>query len=151
MTTPKDDRRRVRQMRLVVAVEDYDRAVEFYRDVLGGEQELQIHSSRGEHVTILDVGRATLEISNAAQIDLIDRVEVGRPVSPHLRLAFEVTDGEAVTSSLVDAGAELVAPPTVTPWSSLNSRLEAPGDLQVTIFQELGTTSPGCEPGPACG
>lgn len=28
-------------------------------------------------------------------------------------------------------------PPTVTPWGSLNSRLQAPGALQITIFQEL--------------
>ena len=30
-----------------------------------------------------------------------------------------------------------VAPPTETPWRSLNARLEAPGGMQVTAFQEL--------------
>ena len=35
-------------------------------------------------------------------------------------------------------GAEPVAPPTETPWGSLNARLEAPGGMQVTAFQELG-------------
>ena len=30
------------------------------------------------------------------------------------------------------------APPTRTPWQSLNSRLDAPADLQITVFQELG-------------
>jgi lactoylglutathione lyase len=34
----------------------------------------------------------------------------------------------------VDAGALLVAPPTVTPWATLNSRLEAPAGLQLTLF-----------------
>ena len=80
---------RVLQMRLVVEAADYDEAVRFYRDVLGAGEELQIHGDEGEKVTILDVGRATLEISNPAQVDLIDRVEVGRRVSPHLRVAFE--------------------------------------------------------------
>ena len=68
---------------------------------------------------------------------MIDRVEVGRPASPRLRVAFEVSDAEGTTQALVDAGAELVAPPTRTPWDSLNARLEAPGGLQVTVFQEL--------------
>jgi catechol 2,3-dioxygenase-like lactoylglutathione lyase family enzyme len=123
-------------MRLVVEASDYDEAVRFYRDVLGADQELQLHGEAGEHVTILDVGRATLEISNPAQVDFIDRVEVGRRVSPHLRVAFEVEDAATVTDELVEAGAELVAAPVRTPWDSLNARLECPGSLQITVFQE---------------
>ena len=134
---------RVLQMRLVVEADDYEEAVRFYRDVLGAGEELQIHGEEGEKVTILDVGRATLEISNPAQVDMIDRVEVGRRVSPHLRVAFEVADAEAVTGQLVVAGAELIAPPTVTPWDSLNARVQAPGNLQVTVFQELEGPSAG--------
>lgn len=129
--------RRVLQMRLVVEASDYDEAVRFYRDVLGAEQELQIHGDAGEKVTILDVGRATLELSNPAQVAMIDRVEVGEPTSPHLRVCFEVTDAEDTTAELARAGAEVVAPPTRTPWHSLNARLEAPAGLQLTVFQEL--------------
>src|SRR5680860_1830091 len=65
-------------------------------------------------------------------------VEVGRRVSPRLRVAFEVADVHGVTGDLVDGGAELIAGPTVTPWQSLNSRLSAPADLQITLFEELG-------------
>ena len=86
---------------------------------------------------ILQAGRATLEISNPAQVDLIDGVEVGRRVSPHLRVAFEVTDVAATTTRLADAGAEVIAPPTRTPWSSLNARFSAPAGLQLTLFEEL--------------
>ena len=129
--------RRVLQMRLVVEADDYEEAVRFYRDVLGADQELQLHGDDGENVTILEVGRATLELSNPAQVAMIDRVEVGRPVSPRLRVAFEVADAASATEDLVDAGADLVAPPTRTPWDSLNARLQAPGDLQITLFQEL--------------
>jgi hypothetical protein len=68
---------------------------------------------------------------------MIDRVEVGRRVSPRLRVAFEVEDVGAATNELVASGAELIAQPTLTPWNSLNSRLEAPGGLQITLFQEL--------------
>ena len=127
----------VRQMRVVVEASDYDEAVRFYRDALGGTTELQVHGEGGEKVTILEVGRATLELSNPAQVDMIDRVEVGHRVSPHVRVAFEVTDAAAATDALVDAGARLVAPPTRTPWNSLNARLEGPADLQLTLFEEL--------------
>ena len=87
---------------------------------------------------ILGAGRATLELSNPAQIDYIDTVETGRTgVSPHYRVAFEVDDCAAVTDRLTAAGAELVAPPTRTPWDSLNSRLQGPADVQLTVFTEL--------------
>lgn len=128
---------RVMQMRLVVEAADYDEAVAFYRDLLGAREELVVEGGGGEKVTILDVGRATLELSNPAQVAMIDEVEVGRRVSPRLRVAFEVADAEGVTRQLVDGGAELIAPPTVTPWQSLNSRLSAPAGLQITLFEEL--------------
>ncbi|HEY9377537.1 MAG TPA: VOC family protein [Jiangellaceae bacterium] len=129
---------RVTQMRLVVEAPDYDRTVAFYRDVLGATEELVVESAGGAKVTILDVGRATLELSNPAQVAMIDDVEVGRRVSPRLRVAFEVANVETVTEDLVQAGAELIAAPVRTPWQSLNSRLSAPADLQITVFQELG-------------
>ena len=74
--------RRVLQMRLVVEAADYDEAVTFYRDVLGAPEELFVDSGDGARVTILDVGRATLELSTPEQVDLIDRVEVGRGSVP---------------------------------------------------------------------
>jgi len=129
--------RRVLQMRLVVEADDYEEAVRFYRDVLGADQELQVYGDDGENVTILEVGRATLELSNPAQVAMIDRVEVGRRVAPRLRVAFEVADARGVTEQLVAGGAELVAEPTLTPWNSLNARLEGPAGLQLTVFEEL--------------
>lgn len=139
----QEGERRVLQMRLVVEAADYDEAVAFYRDVLGLPEELALDGDRGERVTILDAGRATLELSNPAQVAMIDEVEVGRRVSPRLRVCFEVADAEGTTRRLVDAGAELIAAPTVTPWQSLNSRLEAPADLQLTLFEELAQPSEG--------
>jgi predicted enzyme related to lactoylglutathione lyase len=68
---------------------------------------------------------------------MIDDVEVGRQVAPRLRVAFEVDDTDAVTQRLADAGGDVVAPPTRTPWESLNARLDAPAGLHITVFQEL--------------
>lgn len=133
--------RRVLQMRLVVEAADYDEAVAFYRDVLGAPVELRVDGAEGESVTILDVGRATLELSNPQQVAHIDAVEVGRRVAPRLRVAFEVADAAGVAADLVDAGAELIAPPTRTPWDSLNARLAAPAGLQITVFEEGAAAS----------
>ena len=134
---------RVLQMRLVVEAPDYEQAVSFYRDVLGAPEELTVEGDAGEKVTILDMGRATLELSNPAQVAMIDAVEVGRRISPRLRVAFEVADTRAVTNDLVDAGADLLASPTLTPWQSLNSRLSAPANLQITLFEEPGESAGG--------
>ena len=134
---------RVLQMRLVVEAPDYEQAVAFYRDVLGAHEELTVEGDAGEKVTILDMGRATLELSNPAQVAMIDAVEVGRRISPRLRVAFEVADTRAVTNDLVDAGADLLASPTLTPWQSLNSRLSAPANLQITLFEEPGENAGG--------
>ncbi len=115
--------RGARQLRLTVHAEDYEEAVAFYRDVLGLPVELHVESEGGAEVMILDAGRATLELCNTAQVELIDEVEVGRRVSPKFRLALEVIDTDGLTTRARDAGAELVAAPTRTPWNSLNSRL----------------------------
>lgn len=128
----------VRQLRLVVEAEDYDAALTFYRDVLGLPERVAYADGDDERVAILDVGHATLEIANPAHKRAIDDLEVGRQVAGHLRVAFEVDDAAAATERLVGAGAQLVAPPTRTPWNSLNSRLDAPAGLHVTLFQELG-------------
>lgn len=94
-------------------------------------------SGDGGHVSILDAGRATLELADAAHADFVDRVEVGRRVASPIRIALEVADAAAATDAAVQGGATLVAAPTETPWRSLNSRLAAPGDLQLTLFEEL--------------
>jgi predicted enzyme related to lactoylglutathione lyase len=134
--------RRVLQMRLVVEAADYDEAVAFYRDALGAAVELTVDGDSGESVTILDVGRATLELSNPPQVAMIDEVEVGRRVSPRMRVAFEVADAQQVTDDLVAAGAELIKKPVLTPWQSLNARLTGPAGLQLTVFQELEQPPP---------
>ena len=128
---------KVSQLRLVVEAEDLDGAVAFYRDVLGLTEELTVDSEGGARVVILNAGRATLELVNPAQRLLIDDLEVGREVSRHIRVAFEVADTPGVTEDLVSAGADLISAPVETPWRSLNARLEAPAGLQITVFQEL--------------
>lgn len=126
----------VREMRLAVTAEDYDDALRFYRDVVG-MREVGTYEARGAHVTILDAGRATLELSEPAYAAYIDEVEVGRRIAGHIRVAFEVRDAAAATRRLAAGGAHVIAGPVETPWRSLNTRLEGPAGLQLTLFEEL--------------
>ena len=127
----------VRQLRLVVEAEDFDQALRFYRDVLGLPEQLAYQEPGDARVSILDVGRATLELATPAHRRMVDDLEVGLPTDHRLRVALEVDDAQAVTARLVAAGAELVADARETPWRSLNARLEGPAGLHLTVFQEL--------------
>jgi lactoylglutathione lyase len=126
----------VHELRLVVTAPDYEEALRFYRDALGLRQLAAFDDGAG-HVVILDAGRATLELSDVPHAEHIDAVEVGRRVAGHIRVAFGVSDSVRATDRLVEAGATLVAAPVETPWRSLNSRLDAPGGLQLTLFSQL--------------
>jgi lactoylglutathione lyase len=73
-------------------------------------------------VAILDAGLATLELAEPATAEFIDRVEGGRRVAGHIRVALEVDDVQATTSALAAADAEVIAPPRPT-----RSRPPTPG------------------------
>jgi predicted enzyme related to lactoylglutathione lyase len=126
----------VRELRLVVTADDYESALTFYRDVLGLPQ-VAVFSSPGGHVTLLDAGRATIELADPPHAAYVDAVEVGERVAGHIRVALEVSDVVDATHRLEAAGALLIAPPTETPWRSRNARLDAPAGLQLTLFEEL--------------
>jgi len=133
MPNPTADPSAVHELRIVVTVDDYDAAVAFYRDALG-LREAAVYGSPVGRVMLLDAGRATLELADRGHAAYIDEVEVGRRVAGPIRIAFGVPDAEAATRRLEAAGATVIAAPVDTPWQSRNSRLEAPGDLQLTLF-----------------
>jgi lactoylglutathione lyase len=127
------DRAGVGELRLVVTTDDFDGALHAFRDLLG-MRELGPFQSPDGRVAILDAGRATLELADAGHAAYVDRVEVGRRVAGPIRVALAVDDPGAALDRLEAAGATVVAPPTRTPWGSLNARLEGPAGLQLTLF-----------------
>lgn len=127
---------RVRQLRVIIEAEDFDAAVAFYRDVLGMSEQAAFAEGGDDRVAILDAGRATLEIASPVHKVAIDRVEGVTGESESIRLAFEVDDTAGVAEELTTSGARMIAPPVLTPWKSLNARLDAPAGLQITLFQE---------------
>lgn len=124
---------RVSEMRVALTAADYAEAVRFYRDVLGLPEREAFSTDHGNGV-VLEAGRATLEILDERHAEFVDSVEVGERVAGPMRIAFEVSDTASVAAELVAAGATEMAPPVVTPWGSLNARLESPQGTQLTIF-----------------
>jgi methylmalonyl-CoA/ethylmalonyl-CoA epimerase len=123
----------VTELRVALTVKDFEQAVRFYRDALGLEQIEDWSSDEGK-VILLSAGRATLELLDEAQAELVDRIEAGRRVAGTVRLALEVEDSDTIARRLVDAGAQTMAEPVATPWGDRNARVEAPDGMQLTLF-----------------
>jgi lactoylglutathione lyase len=123
----------VTELRVALTVEDFGRAVAFYRDALGLEQIADWSSATGR-VVVLEAGRATLELFDGAQAESVDAIEAGRRVSGTVRLALRVEDSRDMAERLVAAGAGRVAPPVTTPWGDRNARVQAPDGMQLTLF-----------------
>lgn len=119
---------------MALSSRDYERLVRFYADGLGLAPDQFWSNDQGQS-TVLDLGRATLELFDEQQAETVDRIEVGRRVSGSVRLALQVPDLEAAVERLLDHGATLVHPPVVTPWGDRNARLQDPDGLQVTLYQ----------------
>ncbi|TML52301.1 MAG: VOC family protein [Actinobacteria bacterium] len=123
------------ELRVVLTVPDFDEALAFYRDGLGLEQ-IADWSGEGGRVILLEAGHATLELFDERQAESVDRIEAGRRVSGHVRLAVEVDDLDRTQQRLVGAGAEVEAAPVVPPWGGRNVRLRTPDGMQLTLFSE---------------
>jgi catechol 2,3-dioxygenase-like lactoylglutathione lyase family enzyme len=126
------------ELRLVVTVADFDRALAIYRDALGLLQ-VEDYSTPTSRAVVLDAGRATIELADAAHAESVDELEVGHRSAGTIRLAFEVADTYAATRGALAAGAALVAGPVVTPWETSSSRLESGEGFQLTLFGPVPT------------
>lgn len=123
----------VSELRVALTVADFEEAVAFYRDGLGLKQVADWSSDDGR-VILLEAGRATLELLDAAQAEAVDRIEAGRRVSGTVRIAVEVADSSKVAQRLIAAGAIEVAPAVTTPWGDRNARVQTPDGMQLTLF-----------------
>ena len=127
-----------KQLRLIIETDDFGKAVEFYRDVLGMPEQPAFATTGDDRVSILHAGLATLEIATPTPARNIDQVEGAPPAQgPMLRLALEVDDTVGVVQSVVEHGAAEIAPPIETPFRTINARVQGPAGWQVTFFQEL--------------
>jgi hypothetical protein len=126
----------VTELRLVVTATNFDGAVTFFRDALGLPDIAAVPSPDGR-VVILDAGRVTPRARRPGARRLRrrrrGRMAISRPRSDRLRGA----DAVAQTRVLEEAGARVNAPPTPTPWRSMNARLLGPEGIDFTLFSPL--------------
>lgn len=128
------------ELRVTLTVDDFDRALTFYRDALGLRQ-LQDWSSDTGRVVLLEAGHATVELFDNAQAAHIDEVEVGGRVSGPVRLCIQVPDSDTAADRLVEGGAQRMAPAVDTPWGDRNARVQTPDGMQLTLFTPDATTT----------
>ena len=136
----------VLELRVALTASDYERLVEFYTTGLGLEP-TAIWNNDGGRALMLEMGKATLEIFDERQAEVIDQLEVGKRVSGQVRFALQVPDLEAAVERLLAHGAALVHPPVKTPWGDYNARLQDPNGMQVTLFQPSPNDDPDQENG----
>jgi predicted enzyme related to lactoylglutathione lyase len=125
---------RARELRFCFVIEDYEAAVDLYRDIFGLDVLMDLDGQDGRGV-ILKVPEATLELVDAEHGGMVDQVEVGRRVDDGVRIAVKVDDLRAAARAVTDAGGTAMAPPVDTPWGDRNQRFRARDGLQVTLFQ----------------
>lgn len=136
MTPPQSPR----QLRLIIETEDFDEAVRFYRDVLGMSEQPAFATDGDDRVSILRAGVATIELATPTHVRTIDTIENAPTAEgPTLRIALEVDDTRRAAAISQESGMGILAPPTETPFRTINARVQGPGGWQVTFFQELET------------
>lgn len=121
------------ELRIALTVEEFERAVAFYRDTLGMPERESWDRPDGRGM-ILEAGVATLELFDTRQAATLDTIEVGRRVSGTIRFAIEVPDSAATAARLVAAGAVAEGEVVETPWGDRNVRVRAPDGMQLTLF-----------------
>jgi len=124
----------VLELRVAMTTRDYERLVQLYCKGLGLEP-AAIWNNDGGKALILDMGKATLELFDERQAEVIDQLEAGRRVSGPIRFALQVPDLKAAMERLLANGATLVHEPVLTPWGDYNVRLQDPDGMQITLFQ----------------
>ena len=130
------------ELRVAITTKDYERLVKFYCEGLGIEP-AAVWNNDGGKALILDMGKATLELFDERQAEVIDQLEAGRRVSSQIRFALQVPDLKAATERLLANGATLVHEPVLTPWGDHNVRLQDPDGMQITLFEASNLAAEG--------
>ena len=123
-----------KEFRVSLTVQDFEKAVEFYRKVLGLPLAQDWTTPQGRCM-VFSVEKTTIEIIDDAQANLIDSVEVGKRVSGQVRFAFQFADVHSAVELAKAEGAQVIHTPTETPWKDVNARLLGPDKMQMTFFQ----------------
>ena len=134
-----DSNHPVLELRVALTTRDYERLVKFYCKGLGLDP-AALWNNEGGNALILDMGKATLELFDERQAEVIDQLEAGQRVSGRIRFALQVPNLKRAMERLLAHGATLVHEPVLTPWGDYNVRLQDPDGMQITLFQASAPT-----------
>lgn len=127
----------VHELRFAFTVDDYDGALQLFRDIFGLEPIENFEEGKGRG-TILKVPSATLELFNAAYTDHVDDIEVGRRLGERFRIAVKVDDVREAAEAVRGMGAGEMAAVVDTPWGDRNHRFRTKEGMQMTLFESPG-------------
>jgi lactoylglutathione lyase len=119
---------------VVLVVEELDRALAFYCDVLG----LPLGHRSGPYAQ-LDTGvtRLALFERQAMAATLGHELETSSPDAPSFELGFKVSDCDATYAELLAGGATLAVPPTDRAWGQRTAYVRDPDGHLVELAQDL--------------
>jgi lactoylglutathione lyase len=119
---------------VVIVVEDLDRALHFYCDLLGMPL---AHRSGSFAQLATGVTRVALYERPAMATTLGRELTPPAPDAPGFELGFKVDDCDAAYEELVAAGATADVPPTDRPWGQRTAYMRDPDGHLVELAQDL--------------
>lgn len=120
---------------LILIVEDLDRALGFYVDVLG----LRVGHRSGDYAQ-LDTGTTRLALYTRSAMAKTLGMALDPPLSnaPGFELGFKVSDVDAGFAELIARGAQPVMPPTDRFWGQRTAYLRDPDGHLIELAQDVG-------------
>jgi predicted enzyme related to lactoylglutathione lyase len=125
---------KVKELRLILTVENLDEVIKFYQQTLGLEVSKEWHEATGSGI-ILDAGRASLELIDKKHAHTIDEIEVGKRVAGPVRIALNIGESIEEAGKFLEAsGAVKISEVKQAPWSKVQ-RMQDPVGMQFTLFE----------------
>ena len=120
---------------VVIVVQDLERSLRFYCDVLG----LPLGHRSGSFAQLATgVTRVALYERSAMAATLGLELEPPSPDAPGFELGFKIEDCDAAYDELVSSGATPAVPPTDRAWGQRTAYLRDPDGHLVELAQDLG-------------
>ena len=120
---------------VVLVVDDLDRALAFYSDLLG----LPLGHRSGPFAQLATgVTRVSLYERSAMASTLGRDLDPPSPDAPGFELGFKVDDCDGAYQELVAAGATSAVPPTDRAWGQRTAYVRDPDGHLVELAQDLG-------------
>jgi uncharacterized glyoxalase superfamily protein PhnB len=126
---------KVKELRIILTVENLNEIIQFYRDVAGLQVSKEWHDETTGNGIILEAGKASLELIDNKDAASIDEIEVGKRIAGPVRLALNIGENIVdVSEKFIAGGAVALADIKQAPWSKVQ-RLQDPSGMQFTLFE----------------